>query len=94
MYGIRYVQSMGILPEGRAIALRFGMRHAKKMSQTERRVQRRCGRLFSRHSFGKDLALNDFMRRFALHHALPSKFLTALGAGAVAGRVVFYNALD
>ena len=52
------------------------------------------GALLSRHTLGKDLALNNFMRRLAFHHALSSKFLTALGAGAIARRVVFRNALD
>ena len=52
------------------------------------------GRLFARHTFGKDLALYDLMCGFALHHALAGKCLTALVTGAVAGRMVFCDAFD
>tara|TARA_Y100001934_G_C12302335_1_gene750588 strand:+ start:1164 stop:1340 length:177 start_codon:yes stop_codon:yes gene_type:complete len=52
------------------------------------------GRLFARHTFGKDLALYDLMCGFALHHALAGKCLTALRAGAIACRMVLSDAFD
>ena len=52
------------------------------------------GRLFARHTFDKDLALYDLMCGFTLHHALARKCLTALGAGAIAGRMVLRDTFD